>query len=141
METVVDGVFTKITNALIKVLDVVISILFGSLHARIITGLILFNGLGYYLIYIDKKIAIYNGEVKKANPNANEKELNKLLKRRVPERTLILTAMVFGSLGVLAGMHKFHHKTQKPLFKYGVPIIIAIQIILIIYTIIKRITM
>ena len=91
-------------------------------------------------MYRDKKIAKRNGQIKKENPEADEKELKKLLFTRISERTLMLTALVGGSLGVLGGMYKFKHKTQKPLFKYGVPIIIGLQIIFIIWRIIRALT-
>ena len=47
---------------------------------------------------------------------------------RIPERTLLLTALAGGSVGALAGMLLFHHKTRKPKFMIGVPVILVIQI-------------
>jgi len=35
-----------------------------------------------------------------------------------------------GSVGALAGMKVFHHKTRKPKFKTGVPAILIIQLII-----------
>ena len=40
-------------------------------------------------------------------------------KWRIPEATLFLFAVSGGSLGCLLGMRLFHHKTKKPLFRYG----------------------
>lgn len=51
---------------------------------------------------------------------------------RISERMLILLVVFGGSTGALLAMLIFHHKTKKPLFKYGVPIILLIQIILLI---------
>ena len=69
----------------------------------------------------------------------DEKELKKLLRKRISENSLLLTAFIGGSLGVLGGMYLFHHKTQKPKFRVGVPIIIGFQVILIIYSLIQHI--
>ena len=48
---------------------------------------------------------------------------------RIPEKTLIGLAAVFGGVGAFLGMHLFHHKTRKPLFKIGVPICIILNVI------------
>lgn len=50
-------------------------------------------------------------------------------KWRIPERTLLGLAVIGGSMGALAGMHLFHHKTRKPKFAIGVPVILAVQLI------------
>ena len=47
---------------------------------------------------------------------------------RIPEATLILSAVIGGGVGVLAGMLLFRHKTRKPRFAVGVPVILAMQI-------------
>ncbi|MFS0787449.1 DUF1294 domain-containing protein [Shouchella sp. 1P09AA] len=49
-------------------------------------------------------------------------------KSRIPEKSLFLLAVLGGSVGLLAGMYVFRHKTRKPGFKYGIPAIILIQI-------------
>lgn len=54
---------------------------------------------------------------------------------RISEKTLILLAIIGGSIGAILGMLIFHHKTTKALFKYGIPLIIVIQILIIIYII------
>ena len=48
-------------------------------------------------------------------------------KWRIPERTLLLLALAGGSLGALAGMIMFRHKTRKPVFMYGIPVILLCQ--------------
>lgn len=49
---------------------------------------------------------------------------------RIPEHTLLLSAAVGGSVGFLWGMKVFHHKTRKPKFKFGVPAILLVQLLL-----------
>ena len=46
---------------------------------------------------------------------------------RIPEFTLIVLAVLGGSVGALAGMLVFHHKTKKPKFVIGVPLIFLLQ--------------
>lgn len=50
---------------------------------------------------------------------------------RVPESVLLLLAVVGGSVGALIGMSLWHHKTQHAKFKYGVPFILIVQIVVI----------
>lgn len=50
---------------------------------------------------------------------------------RIPEATLFVLAIIGGSLGSVIGMHLFHHKTRHWYFLYGMPVILALQIILI----------
>ena len=47
--------------------------------------------------------------------------------RRVRERTLFLSALLGGSLGALAGMWTFRHKTRHWYFVWGMPLILAVQ--------------
>lgn len=49
---------------------------------------------------------------------------------RIPEAALLAVAALGGSLGVLAGMKLFRHKTRKPKFRIGVPAILCLQILL-----------
>ena len=48
-------------------------------------------------------------------------------KWRVPETTLLLLAIVGGSIGVWCGVKVWHHKTMHAKFKYGIPLIMAMQ--------------
>ncbi len=50
---------------------------------------------------------------------------------RIPEATLFVLAVIGGSLGSIIGMHLFHHKTRHWYFLYGMPVILALQVILI----------
>lgn len=49
---------------------------------------------------------------------------------RIPEATLLTVAILGGSIGTLAGMRCFHHKTQKSKFRIGIPLILALQLLL-----------
>lgn len=51
---------------------------------------------------------------------------------RISESALILAALLGGSLGALAGMRIFHHKTKHRKFTIGIPVILALQIILVV---------
>ena len=48
-------------------------------------------------------------------------------KWRVPETTLLLLAIVGGSVGAWCGVKVWHHKTMHAKFKYGIPLIMAMQ--------------
>ena len=52
---------------------------------------------------------------------------------RISEATLLILAAIGGSIGALLGMKIWHHKTMHKKFKYGLPLILIIQIILIGY--------
>ena len=54
-------------------------------------------------------------------------------KWRVSEAALIWMAVLGGSIGAWLGMKAWHHKTQHKKFKYGLPLILFLQISLIIY--------
>ena len=47
---------------------------------------------------------------------------------RISEATLLLMAAMGGSIGAWAGMRLWHHKTKHKKFKYGIPVIIIMQI-------------
>lgn len=59
-----------------------------------------------------------------------DKEKAKKSLWRIPEATLLTVAALGGSIGCLAGMKVFHHKTRKPKFYIGIPVILALQLIL-----------
>lgn len=50
---------------------------------------------------------------------------------RIPEKTLFLTALLFGSLGSWAGMYVFHHKTKHWYFVVGMPLILVLQAVVL----------
>lgn len=71
--------------------------------------LILINALGFLLMLNDKQKAKRN-------------------KWRIRESTLLLTAALGGSIGALAGMYAFRHKTKNLKFTLGVPVILVMQL-------------
>lgn len=50
---------------------------------------------------------------------------------RVPEATLLLSAVLGGSGGLLLGMMLFRHKTKHKRFRIGVPLILLVQVSLV----------
>lgn len=72
--------------------------------------LLLINAAGFLLMLVDKW---------KAKKN----------RWRVRESTLLLVAALGGSIGSLAGMYLFRHKTQHLKFTLGIPLILAAQCI------------
>ena len=50
---------------------------------------------------------------------------------RISEATLLMLAVIGGSIGALLGMRIWHHKTMHKQFKYGLPAILLAQIALI----------
>ena len=52
---------------------------------------------------------------------------------RISEATLLLMAVIGGSIGAWVGMRIWHHKTMHKKFKYGIPIIIILQVALAVY--------
>lgn len=50
---------------------------------------------------------------------------------RIRERTLFLLALLGGSIGSLAGMLCFRHKTRHPRFVWGMPAILLLHVLLI----------
>ena len=52
---------------------------------------------------------------------------------RISEKTLFLSALLGGSVGALSGMVLFRHKTKHWYFKYGIPAILVLQIILVLW--------
>ena len=83
---------------------------------RLITGLYLLavNLVAFFLMWRDKRLA------KKENA------------RRIPEKTLFLWALLGGSVGAIAGMYRFRHKTKHWYFVVGMPATLILQIALVI---------
>ena len=76
--------------------------------------LVLMNALGLVLMFVDKQFA--------------QKK-----KRRIPESTLLLTAMLGGSLGSFVGMHLLRHKARKRRFYLGIPLILVGQLLFTVF--------
>ena len=56
---------------------------------------------------------------------------------RIPERTLIGSALLGGSIGALLGMYTFRHKTRHLKFTLGIPAILIAQIALAVWLAMK----
>lgn len=68
-----------------------------------------------FVIYgIDKQCAIHN-------------------KRRIRVGTLLGLAFVGGAIGALLGMYLFRHKTKKLSFTVGVPVLLLMQVLVVLY--------
>jgi len=80
--------------------------------------------LAYYLLGINAVTFIVYGI---------DKYKAKKAKWRIPEATLLLLAVLGGSIGAWMGMKVWHHKTMHKKFKYGIPAILLIQIALMTY--------
>ena len=85
--------------------------------------------LGYYLAIINVlAFVIYKYDKWQSTRKGN----------RVSEKNLLLLAFIGGSIGSLFGMYFLQrHKTNKPLFKWGVPLIMSAQIGIALYSYFK----
>lgn len=54
-------------------------------------------------------------------------------KWRIPEFTLLFLAVNGGSIGAIFGMQVWHHKTMHKKFKYGIPLVMVLQIGVFLY--------
>ncbi len=70
------------------------------------------NSLAFFLYCNDKHRAVYG-------------------KWRIPEFLLFILALAGGAFGAMFGMLMFRHKTEKPLFKIGVPVILIVECIVL----------
>ena len=78
----------------------------------------------YYLLAINAlSFSLYGIDKYKAKKN----------QWRISEATLLMMAVIGGSIGAWAGMRLWHHKTMHKKFKYGIPVIIILQVVLAVY--------
>ena len=78
----------------------------------------------YYLLAINAlSFSLYGIDKYKAKKN----------QWRISEATLLMMAVIGGSIGAWAGMRLWHHKTMRKKFKYGIPVIIILQVVLAVY--------
>jgi uncharacterized membrane protein YsdA (DUF1294 family) len=77
----------------------------------VILGLVVINLLTFFLYGVDKWKARHQ-------------------RWRIPEATLLGLAVLGGSIGAWLGMKVWHHKTMHKKFKYGVPAIIIVQLLM-----------
>lgn len=54
-------------------------------------------------------------------------------KWRITEAALLLLAVFGGSIGAGLGMKVWHHKTLHKMFKYGIPLIIIVQVAIVLW--------
>lgn len=85
---------------------------------NIVIYLLTVNLIGVLIMYIDKRKAKYG-------------------RWRIPEKILLIVALLGGSIGTMIGMHLFRHKTQKLKFTLGFPTILISEIVIITYFLIK----
>jgi uncharacterized membrane protein YsdA (DUF1294 family) len=91
----------------------------------IVIYLIAINVVTFLVYGIDKAASKRGG--KQARMKAKAKHGN----WRISEATLLILAVIGGSIGALLGMKLWHHKTMHKKFKYGLPLILLAQIALI----------
>ncbi len=84
----------------------------------IISYLLIINALGLVLMLVDKY---------KAKKNL----------WRIPEATLMGVAALGGSVGCLIGMYTVRHKTLHLKFTVGIPVILALQVMAVIWVMAK----
>ena len=82
-----------------------------TITAILLIYLIGINLAGFIIMGVDKKRAIRGAW-------------------RISEASLFFTALLGGSLGCILGMQHFRHKTKHWYFKYGMPAILVVQVLL-----------
>ena len=78
-------------------------------------------GLWLYLLLINLVALVVYGV---------DKHRAKKGKWRISEKTLFLVALIGGSVGAIAGMYLFRHKTKHWYFRIGLPVILVAQLVL-----------
>lgn len=86
----------------------------GFLIYAIIFYITAINIYGFAIILIDKRLAIHK-------------------KRRISEKTLFIAAIAGGAAGVWLSMFMNRHKTRKPKFRYGIPVILVLNLLVYYY--------
>ncbi len=76
--------------------------------------LVLLNAVSFSLFCLDKRFAIRK-------------------KRRISEKTLLLSALFMGAGGAAFAMSLVRHKTKKPLFYISVPLLLICQVALLLF--------
>ena len=82
-----------------------------TIHLAIWIYLMVINLIAFALMGIDKRRAVRHDW-------------------RIPEKTLFLSAILGGSIGAIAGMQFFRHKTKHWYFRYGMPAVLILQLFL-----------
>ncbi len=76
--------------------------------------IILINCIGFISMWMDKYRAIHH-------------------QWRIRETTLLVIALLGGAIGVFLGMLCFRHKTKKVKFRFGIPLILFMQFLIVYY--------
>jgi hypothetical protein len=76
--------------------------------------IVIINIIGFLAMYIDKQKA-------------------KRGSWRIPENTLFIITAIGGGIGTIAGMYLFRHKTKKWTFKIGLPVLLILDILIVLY--------
>ena len=97
-------------------------------HNILLYYLLTVNLLTFLAYGIDKWKAVHKGRKSGGKTRHNDR-----LSRRIPEASLLLLAALGGSPAALLAMYFFRHKTLHKKFRYGVPIILFMQIAVVIY--------
>lgn len=85
----------------------------------ILIYLLIINAAGFLLMLVDKF---------KAKKNL----------WRIPEATLIGVAAAGGSVGALLGMYAVRHKTKHLKFTLGIPLILAVQVVCVVWLLVLK---
>lgn len=117
---VVTGIIDKILTPILAILEWIIEVVFSNQVVLAIVFLLLVNLIAILLMKKDKEFA-ERGE------------------RRVRESTLLIVALIGGSLGMYYAMFKYKHKTLHNKFSIGIPVIIVIQFAYIAYMVMNGI--
>ena len=81
---------------------------------NILLYLVIINLIGFLMMWSDKRRAKWG-------------------KWRIPEQTLFIVTALGGGIGTISGMYTFRHKTKKLKFTIGLPLVVFLEIVLIIY--------
>ena len=81
---------------------------------EVLLYLLVINILGFFAMGIDKHKA-------------------KMGSWRIPENTLFGFCFLGGGIGTIVGMYTFRHKTKKKKFTVGMPLVVVLQVLIVIY--------
>lgn len=86
----------------------------------IVAALVVLNLVSFVLMALDKKRA-------------------KKDRWRISEKTLFISAALFGALGAMMGMYMLHHKTRKWYFRVFIPLLFVIQLGITVFLVIHQV--
>lgn len=85
-----------------------------NLYILFFSALVIINSFAFVWVGVDKKKSL------------------KPVAERLPEASFFFISVFFASLGVLAGMFFFRHKTRKIYFSVGLSLLLVQQILLVV---------